>query len=1035
LRALSDGPMEGPPEPRPTRGRDPFDRLGRWIVRHPYHPVIFWVVLLVVTVPFLPLLGSVTTNSATTLPANSPSGQASAELARLFPSDPGAASTELLFYGPNLTDANAQHVILNVTAAIAADRALSDVSDVTSVYSEYASFLAGEAQLAEGVLQAPTGNGSLPAVKALPVAVNQSAELLWGIPALYVMEWTGLVDNNTCPSDLTLCNYPAYQATIATGEIGREQLLVLDSFYLGYNDSGAGFNGTCTRVGDLPVGPCADAVARANEARAVPYLFPASGQPVAFAVVGNLALENYTTWSSVQRTVVGILASSSGLPAEFLDLLWSVFPSGFPEPSSAAAWADSTVANATLATEPLPVPYGIYSRFVAAAGTATLVQVDFSVSDDYTDASGGQPVYSDLGKLDTLVPSVVHSSDPTKSISYVQTGSAPLDLLTQTSINSSIALVLPLTVGLLLAIAMLYFRSPITPLLTFAGLGIALVLGLGATVLVGTVVGHVDTTSITLEEVFVLGVGTDYAIFLVARYREELVRGKSPDEALVTAVSWAGKSVATSGSAAILATLALTFSGVTLLSQWGSVLSLAVFITLVLSLTLIPAFLKLVGPRIFWPYTGARFDRQAVEINRRVSQEQTYFYRAGRASQRRPWTFVTALLVISIPLVAVALTAPVAYDFYQQLPSGHPATNGLNDLGNYFGPGFAVPSFALVTFSAPLVVENATNATEFTDIAALTTRAQGTSGIAVVQSPVGPFGTTLANWLNLSTLPAGTRTNLLGTLSGFVGTDGHTVLIDLEASATGLSLSAVTAVHAVEASWGTYANEHPEIEKMAYGGGAPVISDLADQTAMATDFMIIAVTVGLVIVLLAVLRSWIIALMGVATIGLSISWAWAVSDLVFQQLLGFPLFFYVRTILFIFILGLGIDYNIFLLTRIREERVRGRTNTEAAVEGVARTGGIITAAAVILASAFGALLVGSFTLIRAIGFSVAVAVILDAMVVRTYLVPASLQVLGERVWTWTGRRPKAPAADPGTAPAEGAEPPSQPAEPGTEPTA
>jgi RND superfamily putative drug exporter len=159
--------------------------------------------------------------------------------------------------------------------------------------------------------------------------------------------------------------------------------------------------------------------------------------------------------------------------------------------------------------------------------------------------------------------------------------------------------------------------------------------------------------------------------------------------------------------------------------------------------------------------------------------------------------------------------------------------------------------------------------------------------------------------------------------------------------------------------------------------------------------------------------------MGVATIGLSISWAWAVSDLVFQQLMGLPLFFYVRTILFIFILGLGIDYNIFLLTRIREERVRGRSNTEAAVEGVARTGGIITAAAVILASAFGALLVGSFTLIRAIGFSVAVAVILDAMVVRTYLVPASLQVLGERVWTWSGRRPKVPIGTPGAAPTEG----------------
>jgi RND superfamily putative drug exporter len=1012
--------MEPHPERPLKNGGGFFEGLARWVVRHPWHPVIFWIVLLLVTVPFLPLLGSVTTNSATSLPSNSPSGQASAELARLFPSDPGASSTQLLLYGPNLTDANAQRVILNVTAAISSDGSLADVTAVTSVYSEYASFLAGQAELAAGVLQ----------------EANQSAQLLWGTPALFVSTWTSLVQNGTCPGNSTDCNHPAYQATASALGKSTASLAVLSAFYNGYDDSGAGFNSTTAGCASDPatVINCTDAAARANEGPLIPSLVSdPSEQAVPRAVLGVLAINNFSFSPHVPEVLTVVLAAVGGLPSRFLGLVWNAFPGGFPDSSAPLAWANAAVVNATLATEPLPVPYAIYSQFVAAAGTATIVEVDFSVTDDYTDASGGQPVYSDLGKLDILVPSVVHSSDPTKSISYVQTGSAPLDLLTQTAVNSSIALVLPLTVGLLLAIAMLYFRSPVTPLVTFAGLGIALVLGLGATVLVGTVVGHVDTTSITLEEVFVLGVGTDYAIFLVARYREELVLGKSSDEALVTAVSWAGRSVATSGSAAIIATLALTFSGVALLSQWGSVLSLAVFITLALSLTLIPAFLKLLGPRIFWPYTGPRFDRHATVLAGRLRREDTYFYRAGRATQRRPWTFVTALLVISIPLVAVALTAPVAYDFYQQLPSGHPATDGLTDLGNYFGPGFAVPSFALVTFSASLVgANNTTNAAEFTDIAALTARAEGTSGVAVVQSPVGAFGTTLANWLNLSTLPVGARANLLGTLSGFVGTDGRTVLFDLQPSATGLSLSAVTAVRAVESSWGTYVGSHPEIVQTAYGGGAPVIYDLSEQTAAATNLMIIAVTIGLVIVLLAVLRSWIIALMGVATIGLSISWAWAVSDLVFQQLLGFPLFFYVRTILFIFILGLGIDYNIFLLTRIREERVRGRSNTEAAVEGVARTGGIITAAAVILASAFGALLVGSFTLIRAIGFSVAVAVILDAMVVRTYLVPASLQVLGERVWTWTGRRPKAPAVDPGAAPNEGRAPSSAPADP--EPT-
>jgi len=1000
---------------RSRNGGGPFEALGRWVVRHPWYPVLFWIALVLVTVPFLPLLGSVTTNSATTLPANSPSGQASAELARLFPSDPGSSSTTLLFYGPNLTDSNAQGVVINVTTALGRDPALQYVLSVESVYTDYSSFLAGQAQLAEGILE-----GSLTNSTPLPAAVNQSAQLVWGPAALFVATWTSLVSGGSCPSNPAACNYPAYQSTVAALHPSPIVLALLDSFYSGYNNSGTGFNSSTTGCAVNPgaVVTCADEKARANEALAVEQLFPAPAErSVPLAVLGGLGIENYTLWPNIQVVVASVLAPSTGVPPTFLLAVWHAFPNGFPNPAAPLAWGNATVANRTLATEPLPVPYAIMSRYVAPDGTAQVVYVDFSESDDYTYGSGSQPVYSDLGKIDTLASSVLTSSDPTRSISYVQTGYAPLDLLTQSSVNQSIALVLPLTVGLLLGIAMLYFRSPVTPIVTFAGLGLALVLGLGATVLIGTVVGHVDTTSITLEEVFVLGVGTDYAIFLVARYREELVRGKAPDDALVTAVAWAGKSVATSGSAAILATLALTFSGVALLSQWGSVLSIAVLITLVLSLTLIPAFLKLIGPRIFWPYTGERFRRQAAAINDRQGREGTYFYRAGRATQRRPATFVVALLVISVPLVAVALTAPLAYDFYQQLPTGHPATDGLAELGNHFGPGFADPSFALVTFRSPLLLGNVTNATEFNEVAGLTSSAESTSGVTSVRSLVGLSGTTLANWLNLSTLPVGTRANLLGVASSFIGTDGRTVLFDITTSATGLSLAAVTAVHAIEKSWGTYAGTHAEVEQLAYGGGAPVIDDLANQTSYATELMILAVTVGLVVVLLVVLRSWIIALMGVATIGLSISWAWAVSYLLFQQLLGFPLFFYVRTILFIFILGLGIDYNIFLLTRIREERVRGRPNEEAAVEGVARTGGIITAAAVILASAFGALLVGSFTLIRAIGFSVAVAVILDAMVVRTYLVPASLQVLGERVWTWTGRRPKTAVPEKGPPPA------------------
>lgn len=990
----------GPASPHAeTGGTRLFGGLARWVVRHPWYPVIFWVVLLVATVPFLSLVGSVTTNSASTTPASSPSAMADAELARLFPGSTGGSSSTLLLIAPNMTDANAQAVVLAVTAALDSDRSLAAVGSVDTVYTQYASYLTGQATLAIGVL-----HGGLTSSPSAPTSVNRSAALLWGPPAGFVAAWNALVANGTAPA---AANYPAYHQAEGVFANSTPSLTVLGAFYNG-NASSPGFNSSSgCWTHPATVLPCSDMTARATEVGLIPTLVPTPGdRAVPYAVLSSLSLENRTAWSSVQATAALVLGQGAGLSGGWLLRAWEEFPSAVASPAQLASWTSGLIAVTTLAAEPLPVPYGIYSRFVDPSGTAQIVEVGFTLADGATNASGADPVYADLGRIDALVPPVVHAADATHSISYVQTGPAPLDLLTQQATNSSIALVLPLTVLLLLVIAMVYFRSPTTPLVTFGILGIALILGIGGTVLIGELIEHVDTTALTLEVVFVLGVGTDYSIFMVARYREELVRGKSPDDAIVASISWAGQSVATSGSTAIIATLALTFSGVALLAQWGAVLSLAILITVLVSLTLVPASLKLIGPRIFWPVTGARFERRAAVVAERNRNETTYFYRVGRATQRRPGVTLGVILLVSVPLLLIAFQVPLSYDFYAQLPNGHPASDGLNELGQQFGPGFAVPSFALVSFGAPLLVGNTTNATEFTDLASLATLAGSTPGITAVSSPVGPAGASLSEWLSLPTLPSATRANLLSTLSDFVGTDGKTVLFSLQPSSTGLSVGAVNAVQSVESSFRGYASSHAEVSSIAFGGGAPSINDLANETANATAFLVIAVTIGLVLVLIVVLRSWIIALMAIGTIGISIGWAWAITYLFFQGVLGYPLFFYVRTLLFILVLGLGIDYNIFLLTRVREERVRGRSTSEAVVEAVGRTGGIITAAAVILGSAFAALLVGDFTLIRAIGFSVAVAVLLDAMVVRTYLVPASLQILGDRVWSLTGRRPQ-----------------------------
>ena len=152
------------------------------------------------------------------------------------------------------------------------------------------------------------------------------------------------------------------------------------------------------------------------------------------------------------------------------------------------------------------------------------------------------------------------------------------------------------------------------------------------------------------------------------------------------------------------------------------------------------------------------------------------------------------------------------------------------------------------------------------------------------------------------------------------------------------------------------------------------------------------------LVLLVVLGSYPLAITGILSIGLSITWAYAATLLFFNNVLQSGVLFIIPLVLFLLLYGIGMDYNIFILTRIREEAQKGKETRQAVVDAVDRTGGIITALALILAGALGSLVLSSNRLLEGFGFAIALAVVLDAMVVRTYLVPAIMSVLGQRAW-------------------------------------
>ncbi len=980
-----------------------FAALGTWITRHPYHPLIIWVIVLVIAVPTLSNIGNATTNSATVLPDNAPSIVAANEIAALFPSQNSASSSIIAIEGPNVMGPAGQATVVRVAQELPQNRSIQYLANVSTFYSTYAQYLDGQTELTLAVLQNST-HGPL----SLYSGVNDTALLLWTSPATYAESWYGVKEANPSAPTATVNAEAYYQANQSLSAYSNQTVhatlqKILGTFYSAFNSTPA-----CPQEAGLyPLFlACSDDVARHSlAAPANAGEFPLVSPELAGPVLSGLGIENFTSGPAVRDLTAQILAAQTGFSTTWITYVWTTFPYGSTA-SNLSAWANRTADNVPVDQYPLAVPAAIARSFVSPDGELTLIAISYTQQDAYTAPDGSQPIFNDIGVMNSILDSTLKKTDPSGGLSYYQTGVAPLDNDENNVLTSGLVLTLPLSVSVLLLITALYFRSPVTPIVAFGPIAMALVISMGGTYFIGTMITRVDVTSLELQDAFVLGVGTDYAVFLFSRYREELAHGKEHREALIATMTWAGESIAISGATVILSTLALAFSGVALLSQWGMVLSLSVFIALLISLTVVPSLIVLLGPRVFWPDRRERMVRREHLREERAEAGQTYFQKAGKFAVRRAVPIVIVAALVSLPLTYVALTAPVTYDYFGQLPANSPASQGLTAISNHFGPGYAFPLDILVTFRSPLVTANSANVTEFQDIARLTSLMNNTSGIASVDSPTGAYGAPLSSWTAYSTLGPVQRIELNATLSPYVGTDGRSVLFTVVPNSGGLSLTAIQALTSVEGSLSGYVSAHPAIEAVHYGGAASELKDLDQQTSQALDRMITIVVIGLILVLLTLLASLTIPAMAVVTIGVSIAWAWAVTYLVMAVMLATPIFFFDRVILFIIVLGLGMDYNVFILTRIREEKAAGIPTREAVVKAVGYTGGIITAAAIILASVFFVLASNSFALLRTIGFSLGVAVILDAMVVRTFLMPALISILGERVWWLPGGKKK-----------------------------
>jgi uncharacterized membrane protein YdfJ with MMPL/SSD domain len=639
----------------------------------------------------------------------------------------------------------------------------------------------------------------------------------------------------------------------------------------------------------------------------------------------------------------------------------------------AHALSQAIVDNSSLVDFPINLPQDLLGQLISPDNSTMLMALTYAPAEGV--ASPGQ---ANVGAVRGIVSSQVSGT----SVKAYVTGTDALNTDMESSTFQDLRIIEPITIILVLVLIGLFFRSFVASSIPPMAIGIAVGISYALVYLVGSYVMSIHYAVLTLLLTSMMGAGCDYCIFILSRYREERRRGRDKDESVKQAVTWAGESIATSGVTVIIGFGALSIAQFSLMQSMGVIIALGITVALLVSLTLLPAVLFLLGDRIFWP---AKLERPA-----KVLRRPRYFTRSARFSLKHAKAILIVAVLITVPTTYFAATMDTSYNFVGAMAETE-SKQGLSALQDGFGGGKITPTQMVVTMESPVVVNGAFDSVALANIEDLTSTVAALDNVKQVTGPTRPYGITIdhANATVMESYSA--------VITPMVSGDERSVLLTITFEDEPFAMRSINTIQELRDI--AAQNQGSEgIDRVLVGGATASMFDISVMTQDDFRTMAVVVIVGIYIVLMVVLGSLINPLRSILTILLSISWTLAVTLLLFQQVLGQPVLYLVPLILLLVCMGLGMDYDILLTTRIREEVAKGRDTNDAIVYAVEQTGGIITACGIIMAAAFGSMMLSGGFLLKQFGFALMFAILLDATVVRIYLVPAIMSLLGR--WNW-----------------------------------
>jgi len=543
-------------------------------------------------------------------------------------------------------------------------------------------------------------------------------------------------------------------------------------------------------------------------------------------------------------------------------------------------------------------------------------------------------------------------SDNTKhtDLTYAVTGTAAISLDTEKSSGNAELIVGIVTLLLILILPIIIFRSPLAAFLPLLSVGIVYtmansLLALSAKVFNFEVSGQLTSLLI----VILFGIGTDYVLFLLFRYRERLRTGDHTRGAVSFALTRAGEAIVSAALVVGAAFAALFSASLGFFTSLAPGLVISVALMLIASMTLVPALLAIVGDKVFWP--SKKWQKK---------QTNTIATKLGKAVSHHPGRFATLVVVVLIVLATGVFQYKASFDLTSQLPSNTESTKAFKDLTAAFPAGTGSPTLIYIKSNHTLSQASLT---------AVTTKVSAAHGVAsVLPAQLSADGKAAIITVTLADDP--TSDKAIDAVAGPIRDAAHSTGLDAQ---------------------------------IAVGGETASYADLKAATNHDIATIVPFAAILIFIILAIVLRSLVAPLYLLLSVGLGVLATLGTASYLFITIGGNTgMIFMLPILLYIFVVAAGTDYNILMITRLREEvHTEGNHPKLAAENAIKHTAATLVATGIILAGTFASLSFAGLSLLTQMGFSVSFGIAIGAFVISLILIPSISTLLGKSIW-WPG---------------------------------